>query len=221
MRLRTTAPPNAFLMLKPNRFRASSLERTKTVKCELEKRFPARYTASKSPRRTSRASRGNVKPGAAGSPALLGCEPMTSLLATRRKHFAAALGLHACAEPVGLRAATAPRLKCTLWQSFPPYLVAAALRRWSGLPTSARAAGSPAQLALNLECEVLALRLPRRRARAFRAHSCTSPAGALRGSGQAWLRHSTNHPVVSISDSAAKRRWCVRTHQPAASAAPI
>ena len=42
MRLRTTAPPKAFLMLKPKRLNASSLERTKTVKWVLEKRFPAR-----------------------------------------------------------------------------------------------------------------------------------------------------------------------------------
>ncbi len=41
MRLRTTAPPNAFFMLKPKRFKASSLERTKTVKWLLEERFPA------------------------------------------------------------------------------------------------------------------------------------------------------------------------------------
>jgi hypothetical protein len=42
MRLRTTAPPNAFLMLKPNRLRASSFERRKTVKWVLVWRFPLR-----------------------------------------------------------------------------------------------------------------------------------------------------------------------------------
>ncbi len=123
MRLRTTAPPNAFLMLKPNRFRASSLRRTNTVKWELEKRFPVRYTASNSPRRTSRASRGNASPFVwplgASSP-LLGCKAMTSLLAARRKHFAAALRLHTRAEPVSFGAAAFPRLKSTLWQDIPP-----------------------------------------------------------------------------------------------------
>ena len=119
IRLRTTAPPNAFLMLKPNRFRASSLARTKTVKWLVDKRFPARYTRSKSPRRTRRASRGNVRPFA-GSPPSLGREAMTSLLAACRKHFAAALGLHADSKPMCLRAAAFPRLKCTLWQVIPP-----------------------------------------------------------------------------------------------------
>ena len=42
MRLRTTAPPNAFLMLKPKRLRGSPFVRTKTAKCELGKRFPVR-----------------------------------------------------------------------------------------------------------------------------------------------------------------------------------
>jgi hypothetical protein len=54
---------------------------------------------------------------------------MTSLLAARRKHFAATRGLHAGTKPVCLRAATAPRLKCTLWQSIPPWIL-----RWSGAP---------------------------------------------------------------------------------------
>jgi hypothetical protein len=103
------------------------LERTKTVKWELEKRLPARYTASKSPRRTSRASRGNVRPPflpflwpvGASSP-LLWRKAMTALLAARRKHFAAALGLHSRAEPVSFRTAASPRLKSTLWQDIPP-----------------------------------------------------------------------------------------------------
>ena len=42
IRLRTTAPPRAFLMLKPKRLWGSSLARKKTVKWELERRFPAR-----------------------------------------------------------------------------------------------------------------------------------------------------------------------------------
>jgi hypothetical protein len=118
MRLRTTAPPKAFLMLKPKRFKASSLGRTKTVKWLLETRLPAWYTRSKSPLRTSRASRGNVKPFAGRPP--LGREAMTSLLAARRKHFAPARGLHARSKPVCFGAAAFPRLKCTLWQVNPP-----------------------------------------------------------------------------------------------------
>lgn len=130
IRLRTTAPPRAFLMLKPKRLCGSSLARKKTVKWELERRFPARYTASNSPRRTSRASRGNrfprtFKPGARSLfPALFGGEPMASLLAARRQHFAAALGLHANAEAVRLSASAASRLKRALWQNNPPLLLA-------------------------------------------------------------------------------------------------
>jgi len=102
-------------MLKPKRLTGNWLARRKTVKWELDRRFPARYTASNSPRRTSRASRGNsMRPG------LLGREAMASLLAARRQNFAAAYGLHARAESVRLRAASFPRLKCALWQSNPP-----------------------------------------------------------------------------------------------------
>jgi hypothetical protein len=46
---------------------------------------------------------------------------MTALLAARGKHFAATLGLHARTKSVRLGAAALPRLKCTLWQSNPPY----------------------------------------------------------------------------------------------------
>jgi len=46
---------------------------------------------------------------------------MTSLLAARRKDFAATLGLHARTKSVRLGAAAFPRLKCTLWQSTLPY----------------------------------------------------------------------------------------------------
>src|SRR5262249_55168344 len=119
MRLRTTAPPNAFLMLNPKRQFGWPLARTKTVKWELERRLPARYTSSNSLFRTSRASRGNVRPAVGPSP-LLGREPMAALLAARRQHLAAAFGLHAHAKPVCLGAAPSPRLKCTLWQSNPP-----------------------------------------------------------------------------------------------------
>src|SRR5580692_9452271 len=115
MRLRTTAPPSAFLMLKPKRLTGDWLARKKTVKWELDRRFPARYTASNSPRRTSRASRGNSK-----RTGLLGREAMASLLAAGRQDPAAAYGLHARAESVRLRAAAFPRLKCALWQGNPP-----------------------------------------------------------------------------------------------------
>ena len=111
-------------MLKPNRLNGSSLARRKTVKWELERRFPARYTASNSLRRTSRTSRGNFwlgrLGGAAGPSALLGCKTMTALLAARCKHSAATFGLHARTKPVCLGAPALPRLKCTLWQSNPP-----------------------------------------------------------------------------------------------------
>lgn len=115
MRLRTTAPPSAFLMLNPKRLTGNWLARKNTVKWELERRFPARYTASNSPRRTSRASRGNSR-----RPELYGREAMASLLAARRQDLAAAYRFHARAEPVRLRAASLPRLKCALWQSNPP-----------------------------------------------------------------------------------------------------
>jgi hypothetical protein len=119
MRLRTTAPPNAFLMLNPKRLIGCPLARTKTVKWELERRLPARYTKSNSLFRTNLASRGNFWPVAGPSP-LLWREAMTALLAARRKHFAATLGLHANPKPVCLGAAAFPRLICTLWQSIPP-----------------------------------------------------------------------------------------------------
>ena len=120
MRLRTTAPPKAFLMLNPKRLIGWPLARTNTVKWELERRLPARYTRSNSLFRTSLASRGNFWPVAGPSP-LLGREPMTALLAARRQHFAATLGLHTHAKPVCLGAAAFPRLICTLWQCIPPY----------------------------------------------------------------------------------------------------
>jgi len=119
MRLRSTAPPKAFLMLNPKRLFGCPLARTKTVKWELERRLPARYTRSNSLFRTSLASRGNFWP-AEGPPPLLGREGMTALLAARRQHFAATLGLHTRAKPVCLGAAAFPRLICTLWQSIPP-----------------------------------------------------------------------------------------------------
>jgi hypothetical protein len=117
MRLRTTAPPSAFLMLKPKRLSGNWFARKKTVKWEFERRLPVRYTASNSPRRTIRASRGNSRP-----PGLLGREPMASLLAARRQHFAASDGLHAYAKSVRLGTPPFSRLICSLWQSNPPLL---------------------------------------------------------------------------------------------------
>lgn len=115
MRLRTTAPPSAFLMLKPKRLCGCWFARKKTVKWELERRFPVRYTASNSPRRTKRAARGNSR-----RPGLLGREPMASLLAACRQHFAAALALHAHAKPVRFSAPAFARLIRSLRQSDPP-----------------------------------------------------------------------------------------------------
>ncbi len=115
MRLRTTAPPSACLMLKPKRLSGSWFARKKTVKWEFERRLPVRYTASNSPRRTIRASRGNSR-----APGLLGREPMASLLAARRQYFAASDGLHAYPKSVRLRAPPFIRLICSLWQSNPP-----------------------------------------------------------------------------------------------------
>src|SRR2546422_3750460 len=126
IRLRTTAPPSVFLMLNPNRLCGCSLARKKTVKWELERRFPARYTASNSDFRTRRASRGNVarRGSASGGvtelPGLFGGKPMASLLAARRQYPATAFRFHARAESVRLGAPALARLKCALWQSNPP-----------------------------------------------------------------------------------------------------
>jgi hypothetical protein len=117
MRLRTTAPPSAFLMLKPKRLSGNWFARKKTVKWEFERRLPVRYTASNSPRRTIRASRGNSRP-----PGLLGREPMASLLAACRQHSAASDGLHAYAKSVCLGTPPFSRLIRSLWQSNPPFV---------------------------------------------------------------------------------------------------
>ena len=111
-------------MLKPKRLNGSSLARKKTVKWELERCFPARYTASNSLGRTNRMSRGNFWLSPAGCSfgpgACSRCKAMTALLAACRKNPTATLGLHARTKPVRLGAAALPRLKCTLWQSNPP-----------------------------------------------------------------------------------------------------
>jgi hypothetical protein len=72
----------------------------------------------------------------AGSP-LLWRKAMTSLLATSRKHFAAALGLHARTESVRFGAAAFPRLKSTLWQDNP---TSYSLRLWKTPSAIVRAA---------------------------------------------------------------------------------
>jgi hypothetical protein len=115
MRLRNTAPPNVFLMLNPKRLAGRLFARQNTVKCEFDRRFPVRYTASNSPRRTSLASRGKLS-----GPASLGREAMTALLAPRGQNFAASNGFHARAESVRLGTPAFPRLICALWQSNPP-----------------------------------------------------------------------------------------------------
>jgi len=53
---------------------------------------------------------------------------MASLLAARRQHLAATLGLHANAETVRLGASASARLKCALWQNNPPLLPAIVIR---------------------------------------------------------------------------------------------
>src|SRR5258706_1156335 len=114
IRLRTTAPPRAFLMLKPKRLCGRLFAFRKAVKWELERRFPARYTASNCAFCTSRASRGY------SCPALLGRKAMASLLTASRQNLATAYGLHARAKSVRLGAAALARLICALWQSNPP-----------------------------------------------------------------------------------------------------
>lgn len=74
-------------------------------------RLPVRYTASNSPRRTSRTARGNPRPSG-----LLRGEAMTSLLAARRQHFAAAYALHSRSKSVRFRTPPLPRLISPLWQ---------------------------------------------------------------------------------------------------------
>jgi hypothetical protein len=70
-----------------------------------------RYTASNSPRRTSRTARGNPWPSV-----LLRGEPMTSLLTARRQHLPAAYALHSRSKSVRLRTPPLPRLISPLWQ---------------------------------------------------------------------------------------------------------
>jgi hypothetical protein len=133
MRLRTIAPPSAFLMLNPKRLAGCPLARINTVKWELERRLPARYTSSNSLFRTSRASRGNLRPSVGPAPSLWR-KAMTALLAARRQHLAATLRFHAHAKSVCLGAASFPRLICTLWQSIPPLILARCEFRFRSSP---------------------------------------------------------------------------------------
>lgn len=111
-------------MLKPKRLSGNSLARTKTVKWELERRFPARYTASNWPRLTSRASRGKSNDFfASGAASLLGRKAMTALLTPCGEDLAATRCLHARTKSVCLSAAALPRLIGTLWQSHSPRFV--------------------------------------------------------------------------------------------------
>jgi hypothetical protein len=102
IRLRTTAPPSAFLTLMPNRLAGRPLARKKTTKRAEDFRPPLRYTASNSERRTRRAAL--EKSCGAPSEVLNGREAMTTLLTARCQNFAPPFGLHSSAEAMGLMA---------------------------------------------------------------------------------------------------------------------
>ncbi len=106
MRFRRTAPPSAFLMLHPNRLISRPFARRKTLNSRLERRRPSRYTASYSPRRTRRHSRGKSSRGKSDAR-----ETVAPFPAALRKDFSSTLALHACAEAVLLMAAAHMRLK--------------------------------------------------------------------------------------------------------------
>jgi len=162
-------------MLNPNRLSGSWFTRKKTVKWELDRRFPVRYTASNSPLRTSRAARGNSR-----RPSLLGREPMASLLAARRQHLAAALRLHAHAEAVRLRATPLPRLISPLWQSTPPFIRVERSRdftssRANATPSASRRQPSTGRISSLFRISKCS-RAPRMRSR--------KPRGGLQGGGK-------------------------------------
>lgn len=119
MRLRTTAPPSARFTLVPNREGApfSARGSKKTTKCRPDCRRPPRYTASNSARRSKRHSRGKAKRSAFRPPDSDAREFVATLPATGRQYFAAALGLHACAEAMRLVTPADLRLKRSLGQS--------------------------------------------------------------------------------------------------------
>ena len=119
IRLRSTAFPIAFFMLIPKRLCAAPLGRQNTTNCAEDRRFPPRYTASKSPRRTSRTVRGN----ACGKLTLRlyrerlnRRETLAALRSARRQHLAATFSLHACAKTVRLMATPHLGLKRTFGQ---------------------------------------------------------------------------------------------------------
>src|SRR5882762_7573490 len=193
MRLRTTAPPSAFLMLNPNLLCGSSFARRKTVKWEFERRFPARYTASKSPRRTSRASRGK-----SSRPALNGCEPMTALLAACRKHLAASGGLHTRTKSVRFGPPAFARLISALWQSNPPLVTCAQdakfqIQNFGLLGTRRPEPSDGSQAAPAATCESVSVVDPR-------AHGQES-AGAALCVGTTSKGYSWNRSVVIVFSS--------------------
>jgi hypothetical protein len=121
IRLRTTAPPSAFFTLIPKRLRPVSFGRKKTTNCALERLRPLRYTASNSPRRTSRASRGKRRlPFCPAPEASDGRKAMASLLSPRGQHAAPSYGLHARAEAMRFMATPHAWLKSALGQSSLP-----------------------------------------------------------------------------------------------------
>jgi len=108
-------------------FNGADWARKKTENWELDRRWPAPYTASYSTRFKRRMARGNPSRGSPGGPAggpapagksgsLDGRETMASFSASGRQHLAAPFGLHARAESVGLVAAAHFRLKRTFRQ---------------------------------------------------------------------------------------------------------
>jgi hypothetical protein len=168
-------------MLNPNRLCGSWFARRKIVKWEFERRFPARYTASNSPRRTSRASRGNFN-----APALYGSEPMAALLAARRKHLAASGGLHARTESVRFCAPALARLISALWQSYPPLVTRAEhakfqMQNFALLGTRRPEPGSGSQAAPAAVCESVSVVDPRAHGQESRHGLDSMQARSFRG----------------------------------------
>src|SRR6202789_1097952 len=120
IRLRRTAFPNAFLMLQPNRLTSKPLGRTNSVNSRLLRRRPSRYTASYSPRRTSRVSRGRSSRGA-----LDAREGVAPFFAACGKDFSSTLGFHAFAESVFFVAAPHVRLISAFRQRKSPLIFSA------------------------------------------------------------------------------------------------
>ena len=168
IRLRTTAPPKAFLMLKPKRLSGRSFAFRKTVKWELARRFPARYTASNSAFRTSLpvlALAAAAVPASRGTscPPLFRREAMTSLLAACRQYLPPACRFHPRAETVRFRAPPLARLIRPFWQSNPPLFLRVALDKSYPEAKSSPSGRSPGS---------------------SRIHKCT--CGLRRGSSKRW-----------------------------------